>query len=283
MPLPGLLLETPRLKIREFRCTPSDPRWQEENLPLGTVLVFARLPVRIQPVGQEASVVDRAGVLFLNELQRYRRERIAPAGELSDVFVLSTNEVVEAVRDYDPSVESRPNRPFEITYSLADASLFQRERALMMHVRQGDGANIHEIEEEVYALLDDALASAYRGRTATRTTTTSSQKEIVASVRAFLASQYREPMTLDELAASHGVSVGHLCRTFRRATGSTIHAVRDRLRLRDAWDCVAGGCNDLTQLALSLGYSSHAHFTGNFARHFGAPPSRIRGIGRRAS
>lgn len=33
---------------------------------------------------------------------------------------------------------------------------------------------------------------------------------------------------------------------------------------------------DLTDIALSFGFSSHSHFTDSFRREFGIPPSRLR-------
>ena len=40
--------------------------------------------------------------------------------------------------------------------------------------------------------------------------------------------------------------------------------------------------NDLTMLALDLGFSSHSHFTAAFRRAFGSPPSVFRESTRKA-
>jgi AraC family transcriptional regulator len=82
-------------------------------------------------------------------------------------------------------------------------------------------------------------------------------------------------LRLADIAAALGVSAFHLCRSFRMATGSTLHACRNRLRLQHALDRVTSG-EDLTTLALDLGYSSHSHFTSAFRRLFGATPSAVR-------
>lgn len=67
-----------------------------------------------------------------------------------------------------------------------------------------------------------------------------------------------------------------LCRAFRKWTGTTLHAYRDQLRLRAALEHLASPGTDLTDLALSLGYSSHSHFSANFRAAFGMTPSDAR-------
>ena len=60
-----------------------------------------------------------------------------------------------------------------------------------------------------------------------------------------------------------------------------LHRYLTRLRLRAALERLAGGANDLTALALDLGFSSHSHFADAFRREFGRTPSAVRGDGRR--
>jgi AraC-like DNA-binding protein len=42
------------------------------------------------------------------------------------------------------------------------------------------------------------------------------------------------------------------------------------------WSMAAEGAEDITGLALDLGFSSHSHFTDVFRREFGSTPSEIR-------
>ena len=69
----------------------------------------------------------------------------------------------------------------------------------------------------------------------------------------------------------------HLARLFRQATGHSLHGYRTELRLRSALDHLASSSCDLVTLALSLGYSSHSHFTRVFRHAFGVTPSSVRG------
>ena len=55
-----------------------------------------------------------------------------------------------------------------------------------------------------------------------------------------------------------------------------VHRYLTLLRLRASLDRLAGGENNLTALALELGFSSHSHFADAFRREFGRTPSDVR-------
>jgi AraC-like DNA-binding protein len=68
----------------------------------------------------------------------------------------------------------------------------------------------------------------------------------------------------------------HLARIFQQRTGVPVHRYLTQLRLRAALERLADGADDLTALALELGFSSHSHFTDSFRREFGCAPSTVR-------
>jgi AraC-like DNA-binding protein len=68
----------------------------------------------------------------------------------------------------------------------------------------------------------------------------------------------------------------HLARVFRERAGVPVHRYLTRLRLRAALERLSDGADDLTALALDLGFSSHSHFTDAFRREFGRSPSDVR-------
>jgi AraC-like DNA-binding protein len=100
--------------------------------------------------------------------------------------------------------------------------------------------------------------------------------DLVEETKAVLARSFREPLSLQEIADRIGFSVFHLCRLFRRGTGTTLHHYRNHLRLRTALEEVADPQTDLSALGLDLGYSSHSHFTSAFRQAFGTTPSTLR-------
>lgn len=78
------------------------------------------------------------------------------------------------------------------------------------------------------------------------------------------------------LADALGGSRFALCRQFRAATGRSVSAYREDLRLVRAVQRLRDGEADLAALALSLGFSSHSHFTLRFRRRLGRAPAAVR-------
>lgn len=93
-----------------------------------------------------------------------------------------------------------------------------------------------------------------------------------------LARDKTEPIQLDSLARAVNCSKFHLCRLFKRETGSTLTQYLHRLRINEAMEFLADGEEDLSRLAFDLGFSSHSHFTSVFRRELGVPPSEARAL-----
>jgi AraC-like DNA-binding protein len=55
-----------------------------------------------------------------------------------------------------------------------------------------------------------------------------------------------------------------------------IHRYLTQMRLRAGMEQLLDGVDDITRLALELGFSSHSHFTESFRREFGCTPSELR-------
>lgn len=100
-------------------------------------------------------------------------------------------------------------------------------------------------------------------------------------VRERIAADPTERATLPDLARTSGLSPYELARRFRASTGSSIHQHRLRQRLLIAMSRLQDGADDLTSLALDLGFSSHAHFSAAFARAVKMPPQQYRRLANR--
>ncbi|MCT2589626.1 helix-turn-helix domain-containing protein [Streptomyces sp. N2-109] len=105
-----------------------------------------------------------------------------------------------------------------------------------------------------------------------------SQQRAAHAAAAFIAAHYAEPIPrlLDAAAGAAACSPYHLARTFRLVHGVTLHAYRERLRTASALQALADGAENLAQLATSLGYASHGHFTERLRRAVSSSPSCIR-------
>jgi AraC-like DNA-binding protein len=79
---------------------------------------------------------------------------------------------------------------------------------------------------------------------------------------------------VDEVAARHGLSARTLQRVFRRYIGVGPKWVLQRYRIHEAAERMAAGeAQDLTRLALELGYFDLAHFTRHFRGAVGRSPT----------
>jgi AraC-like DNA-binding protein len=102
----------------------------------------------------------------------------------------------------------------------------------------------------------------------------------VARVREYLHENYRESISLAELAAIAGVSKYHLVRTFRAAIGAPPHMYQLRLRLTRSLLMLQQGA-PLSAVAYELGFADQSHFTRAFRSEYGTTPGAwVRALGR---
>jgi AraC family transcriptional regulator len=83
-------------------------------------------------------------------------------------------------------------------------------------------------------------------------------------------------LTISQLAHSLGLSSGFFSRTFRNAVGKAPHDYIVDRRIARARILLEIGQCDLSDIALAVGFSSHAHMTSAFKRRLGTTPSKLR-------
>jgi AraC family transcriptional regulator len=118
------------------------------------------------------------------------------------------------------------------------------------------------------------LAAGARRAKPDRRMTSRRLKRIVDHFEARLA----EDIRLADLASDSGLSESYLARTFRAATGTTLHAALMERRIARARSLIeAASCRgtraSLAEVAAATGFSSHAHMTTAFRRVLGITPS----------
>lgn len=128
--------------------------------------------------------------------------------------------------------------------------------------------------------MEPAVAKAAGTLTVRRRNPARARRDYVTDAKALLEQRFRETLRLDDVARALHVSTYHLCRIFKEETGVPIHQYLNRLRLREALESLAAGAADLTDLALSLGFASHSHFSNAFRKEFGISPRDVRQLAR---
>lgn len=96
----------------------------------------------------------------------------------------------------------------------------------------------------------------------------------IAEVLAWLRAHYREPLRIEQLAASVHMSGSSLHRHFRSVTAMSPLQFQKHLRLQEARRLMLVDGADATSAGYHVGYESASQFSREYARKFGAPPSR---------
>lgn len=95
----------------------------------------------------------------------------------------------------------------------------------------------------------------------------------IRRVRDHLDRHYAEPIELRTLARLAGMSRFHLVRTFRVAYGDTPISYLSRRRIERAQDLLRYANLTVTEVCMSVGFSSLSSFSSRFAELVGESPS----------
>jgi len=274
-----IVYETGLVRIGAFRCHPAHPSFQDSGPAGNYCFVFPRTAVEIQHEHEPAFVANPNIVTFYNSGQSYLRSAISPKGDHCDWFGVDAQLVRDVVRTFDPRVDDRPERPFLLTRGCADAPTYLLQRSLFARVAAGETVETLAVEETVVDLLDRVVRATYGCRRLAHPPAVSlRQRSTIHDIETILSRRPEEHVTLKGIAHEVGLSPYHVCRLFRRVTGTKLHQYRLGLRLRAALTEVVESARPLTDIALDAGFASHSHFTDSFRHEFGVTPSVARSV-----
>lgn len=279
-PLPSsrdvVRLQTDLLTVGRFEARPHDSDFETAGVITSPVFVFPRVSVWIQHDGVDAFVADPNWITCYNASQPYRRKQISEEGDVSDWFRLRPDELLEVVRSVDRSVDD-PEAPFKAPRLKTDLETCLIERRLF---RDLPSFEPFVAEEMTLALLARVLRHAYgRPGAEDAVRATVAQRECVELAKGVLGRMFEARLALSDVSREVGCSHFHLCRIFKAHTGLTLHQYREQLRIARAVTLLLESQAEVTEIALSVGYSTHSHFTWAFRRVFNMTPSDARSSG----
>jgi len=277
LPVERVLAASPLVCAGQFRCAPDDPLFPGGGPCSSFCVVFPREVAWIQHEEGPRFVADPRLATLYNQGQVYRRWSIGRRPDRCDWLAFPAGVVREAVRVHSPRDADDARRPFRFGSAPVAPNVYLAQRRLFDRLERGAIGDPADIEERSLALLETVVRSGYGVRQSAMAHRDPPARvaEAVQHVRQLLARCPEARTSLSDLAAAAGLSPFHLCRSFRSATGSTISGYRTDLRVRASLERVAEG-EDLTSIALSLGFASHSHFTHAFGSVFGITPSAMR-------
>jgi len=259
---------TDTVAVWDVLCSGAREQRSDEECATATHLVFPYQGAYVHHVGRTECVAEANQVIVINADQPYRVSHPVPGGDAALSIGVSQGALLELtppeqLRGGDQAVLRHPRlRVGAVTQALA---------ARLRHglVRRA----IEELEAESVTLT--LLRTALGGRASRRRADRPGPRRTVDRAKLVLAADLSRRWTLTEIAAEVGGSPVYLTQLFQQLEGMPLYRYQLQLRLARALNLL-GDYDDLSRLALELGFSSHSHFSYSFKQAFGQSPSTFR-------
>jgi AraC family transcriptional regulator len=262
------LLQTPTVSVEDVQWVGNTPHRCAPQQAEVTHLVFPYRGVYVRHLGRDEAVADAGQVLFFNAGESYQLSHAAAGGDASLIVVVDD----AMLREIAPTALLRAG----------DALMFAEPRlridpraqvlvALLRHSLHEGIAEPLEAESLTLTLVQRSLVP----QTAHAAGSSAGRQKLVDRAKLVLSSDLARRWTLAEVAAEVGVSPVYLTQSFRQVEGIPLYRYQMRLRLARALDLL-GHYDDLSALALELGFCSHSHFGAAFQQMYRRSPSEFR-------
>ena len=230
-----------------------------------TQLIFPYRGVYVRHVGQDQTVAEANQVLFFNAHEGYRVSHPVAGGDGSLTLLIEESQLQELA-----TVEIL-QRSSGVRFRRRRLRIDARAQTLAAILRHSLHENIAEpLEAEVLALT--LVRRTLGPRTSHAPGATVGRQKLVDRAKVALSSDLMRRWTLAEIAGELRVSPVYLTQVFQQVEGLPLYQYQLRLRMARALDLLSR-YDDLTNLALDLGFSSHSHFSSAFRRLYGCSPS----------
>jgi AraC-like DNA-binding protein len=101
--------------------------------------------------------------------------------------------------------------------------------------------------------------------------------QVVDQVKKYIEENYRNPITLNEIAKAANLSKSHLRFIFRTHMNTTVSKYLQEFRLNKAKGILENRPEEnISAVAFDCGFENASHFTTAFKNHFGIPPSNLK-------
>jgi len=262
------LLDTGAVSVRHVLCPGTCRHRSAEECASATHLVFAYRGSYLRHVGSDQAVADANRVLLYNAGEGYRISHPVTGRDASLVLAMSE----PLLREMTP--QSLLNKRDALGFRVQSLRIDPHAQALVALLRHRlQNGSIEPLEAESHLLT--LVARCLGPRTSRGQGITPAKRRLVDRSKLLLASDLKRRWTLAEIAAEIGGSGVYLTQAFRQVEGVPLYRYQLQLRLAHALDLVAGD-NDMSALALDLGFSSHSHFSAAFRQAYRCSPSAFR-------
>lgn len=244
-----------RRRLVEAGAVVADELVARHELPPSGDIVGAKLVVTFGgafefQVGSRRSWIDSGRLLFARDGEHYIDHHVVPGVGHASVILTPSEQTIDELwgEDDGARIGAGSLRIHRLAQLLrhADDPLAAQELAIALVADARETRRIDPIDLRCVRLAKAALHDCDEGR-----------------------------ISLEALAADIGVTPVHLTQCFKRSEGMPLYRYQTMLRLARALERLPDS-DDITDLALELGFSSHSHFTAAFRQKVGVTPSRFR-------
>jgi AraC-like DNA-binding protein len=278
--LPGIevdwLFTTPSFGVSKWDCHCGRKGMSDERIQLWHVISFVHVGAFVLHAEGQSELVDRSTAILFNPSTPYQSTHPFGCNDHGSALAVRREVLLDVMSRYDPAAVERPAGLFTSLLCRDLSRVYLRYRMLVRGLAGGAApGDPFFLEEALLDILGDVVSSSCRSGRGVNRESARARRRYVQDAQTLLQERFRERYRLEDIARELFVSPFHLCRLFKQETGMSIHRYVNRLRLRESLERLADGV-DLTQLALSLGFSCHSHFTTAFRKEFGMPPGEAR-------
>lgn len=264
------LIDTAIVRVNEVRCHRSHQGAGCEEFKAEHQITIPLSGVNVKHVAGQSLLVSSMRATLSNRGEPYRISHPNGFGETALNIALRDDLLFDLLSCRRPEVENRLDRPFASQQIPIDSRLHFAAR-IIASLAKAESATAADLQEATIHFADRLINGT--DAATTHQAVTSRERQLAHDAQIAMARCFSLPVTLEQIAAALDISVFHLCRTFKRVTGRTLWSEIQQLRVREALQLLASGRDNLTEIALSLGYAHHSHFTLAFRRATGITPS----------
>jgi AraC family transcriptional regulator len=260
------MLTTATVSVWNVRCPGRIRHPADEECATSTHLIFPYRGVYVHHVGNGHTVVEASQVLFINEGEPYRVSHPIGGGDST----VSVRVEPETLLELAPARHRHPKgrAAFDRSGVRADNQTQQLAATVRQRLARGT-VDVLEAEELTLDLVRHTLGEK---RWSSPNGIGTGPRRLADRVKLLLSSDLGRRWTLSETAKMVGVSPVYLTQAFKRVEDVPLYRYHLRLRLARSLALLAD-YDDLTALALDLGFTSHSHFTAAFGKFYGMTPS----------
>lgn len=262
------LLSTDMVSLDDVVCSCGARHRSATECGTRTHLVFPYSGLYVRHVGKTESVAEANQVLFFNGGEEYQVSHPVDGGDSSLSLHVAEDVLAELARP------SEMKREGQLAFQKQRRRIDPRTQALVAMLRHGLREGVADaLEGETLALT--LVRRALGERTSHASRGSWGLQKLADRAKLALSSDLARRWTLAEVAKEVGVSPVYLTQVFRQVEGMPLYRYQMNLRLARALD-ILPRYEDLTFLALDLGFSSHSHFTFAFRKAYGMSPAEFR-------